>query len=106
MNISDFFDNNKMEGCPWLTRRVLLNSGLSLSIQASSNHYCSPRADYDFDCYDSFELGYPSEEIEIISSYAEDPANPTETVYPNVPRNVVLEIVDANGGVKGFFTND
>jgi len=34
--------------------------------------------------------------------YAEEPEIPTDTVYPYVPKSLIQEIIDDNGGVVGF----
>ena len=39
--------------------RIVCADGASLSVQASKNHYCSPRLD-DIFSYDRVEVGYPS----------------------------------------------
>ena len=76
---------------------LVLKSGLSLSVQASSYHYCEPRSDSG--PYSSFEIGFPSEKIDKIMEYAEDPESPTATVYGYVPSQVVLEIIQDNQGI-------
>ncbi len=76
---------------------LILKSGLSLSVQASSNHYCEPRS--DFGPYTSFEIGFPSEKIDKIMGYAENPDKPTSTVYAYVPSQVVMEVIKDNLGI-------
>ena len=46
--------------------RLYCNDGYSVSVQASAFHYCSPRLNGLQD-YKSVELGYPSEEDELIN---------------------------------------
>ena len=70
--------------------------GFSVSIQASSRNYCSPRNDDG--PYLSVELGYPSASDPIILPYAENPDKPTDTVYGYVPSSVVLECLESHGG--------
>jgi hypothetical protein len=41
-----------------LRPKIKLNNGISLSIQGSKNHYCSPR--YNHSYYSSVEVGYMS----------------------------------------------
>ena len=57
-----------------------------LSIQASENHYCSPRESMQ-EVYDEVEIGFPnfifSENF--INQYAEEPESPKDTVYGYVP---------------------
>ena len=58
---------------------------ISLSIQASEYHYCSPRNNTER--YDCVEVGFPnflfSESF--INKYAEDKDSPMDTVYGFVP---------------------
>lgn len=70
--------------------------GFSVSIQASSTNYCSPRNNEG--PYIRVELGFPSEKDSILLPYAEDSSNPTETVYGYVPSAVVLECLELHGG--------
>ena len=70
--------------------------GFTVSIQADSRAYCSPRDDTG--PYSSVELGYPSSRDSTILPWAEDAGNPTETVYGYVPSTVVLEMLESHGG--------
>lgn len=74
-----------------------LNSGLSLSVQASKYHYCSPRNDKG--PYHSVEIGFPSKKVDKLLIYAEDIDNPTKTVYGYVPVYLLIEIINDNGGI-------
>ena len=64
----------------------IADTDYELSIQASENHYCSPRENMQ-EVYDEVEIGFPnfifSEEF--INQYAEEPESPKDTVYANVP---------------------
>lgn len=73
-------------------------SGLNLSVQASRNHYCSPRSDKG--PWSAVEVGFPSQKIEAPLPYAEEPENPCGTVYSCVPLNLIVSIVVDNGGLK------
>lgn len=70
--------------------------GFSVSIQASEKNYCTPRNNSG--PYTEVELGFPSLKDGLLLPYAEDPDNPTETVYGYVPSAVVLEVLEAHGG--------
>jgi hypothetical protein len=71
--------------------------GFEVSVQASGLHYCAPRNVEG--PWESFELGFPSEVEPLLTTYAEEPHNPTGTVYPNVPAALVLEVLTKHGGV-------
>ena len=70
--------------------------GFTMSVQASSGHYCSPRSDEG--PYTSVEVGFPNREEPLLMRYAEDETCPTETVYGWVPLEVVQAVVESHGG--------
>lgn len=71
--------------------------GFKISIQASRTHYCSPRTDTG--PWYKVELGFPSAEPEFgIMEYAENPEDPTGTVYAYVPISKVEQLVNYHGG--------
>lgn len=76
--------------------RIECKSGLTLSVQASRFHYCSPRVNEG--PYLSVEVGIPSEAIEELMPYADNPDAPTESVYGYVPIGIVVEIINKHGG--------
>lgn len=78
--------------------RVECVDGFSMSVQVSKNHYCSPRSDDG--PYEAVEIGFPSDVEPLILSYAETQVNPTETVYPYVPVEIVNQIIEKHGGLK------
>lgn len=71
-------------------------NGLVLSVQASSFHYCYPRSNRG--PYSTVEVGFPSEAIETLMAYAENPEEPTDTVYSQVPIKTVCQVILDNGG--------
>lgn len=107
--------------------RIVCNDGYSVSVQASEHMYCEPRytqwqnedgwqvingcwwtlskmprnfeTDH-FTPYESVELGFPSEEDELINEYAEVD-DYTNTVYPYVPVDIVEKLIEKHGGFKG-----
>jgi len=77
---------------------LVCNDGFMVSIQASRTNYCEPRDDAG--PYTSVELGFPSMVEPKLMPWAEDPSQPTNTVYGWVPSDVVLEIINDHGGWK------
>jgi len=77
--------------------RIYCIDGFNFSVQGSSGHYCTPRETINF--YYEMEIGYPSEKEESILEYAEQPEQPTETVYGYVPCYIIQEIIDNHGGI-------
>ena len=69
--------------------------GTTLSVQASSMHYCRPRA--DLGPYTHVEVGFPSvDPPETWAVYA-DGKYPSD-VYGYIPVALVREFIDAHGG--------
>jgi hypothetical protein len=78
--------------------RIICNDGFSMSVQASSGHYCRPRKTQEQ--YESMEIGFPSEDEPLIFYYAEIKNDWTDTVYPVVPNNVIQEVIEKHGGIN------
>lgn len=78
--------------------RIECKDGFSMSVQASDTHYCEPREKWP--PYWSFEVGFPSQMEEALMEYAENPENPTGSVYGYVPASVLEEIIVKHGGIK------
>lgn len=78
-------------------KSVQCEDGFNISIQASERNYSSPRD--NLGPYTEVELGFPNATDETILPYAEDRMNPTGTVYPYVPSEVVLEMLLKHGGM-------
>lgn len=84
-----------------LRPKVTCKDGFEISIQASENHYCSPRKTFkprEGLVYDEVELGFPNMKDDLIAEYADD-ADYTKSVYPFVPVEIVLELIEKHGGM-------
>lgn len=79
---------------PW----IRCKDGFTVSVQANEYAYCIPREN-GANMYEHVELGFPSTADELIEDYAEDPDNPTETVYGYVPIDIVVELIEKHGGI-------
>ncbi len=77
--------------------QVVCEDGFSMSVQASRTHYCTPRDDVG--PYTHVEVGFPSSYDFYLSRYAEDPGEPTGTVYGWVPADTIIMCIDAHGGM-------
>ena len=103
-HVIDPFSNQKYQ-MVIRKQRVTCNDGFSVSIQASSHHYCEPRETFcpeNSRIYTSVELGFPSKADELITDYAEDKDIPTDTVYGFVPVEIVAELIKKHGGIKPY----
>jgi len=78
-------------------RRVVCKDGFSVSVQASSTHYCTPKS--NLGPYTEVELGFPSEPVEAWMPYADNVDNPTGTIYGYVPIELVEEVLKKHGGI-------
>ena len=78
--------------------RVVCKSGFQMSVQASEFSYCSPREN-GAPKYTEVEIGMPSMTEPMLLEYAEDPGNPTGTVYAWVPSQVVTNVIAKHGGI-------
>jgi len=77
---------------------VTCKNGFSMSVQASSSHYCSPRQDVG--PWASVEIGFPSRIEPLLWDYAEEPGNWTQTVYGYVPIELAAAVIEVHGGFK------
>ena len=86
---------------PGMTRSytpyVICNDGFKMSVQAGQSLYSEPRDVAD--SYEEAEIGYPSEEESLITSYAEDNENLCDTVYGYVPCSIIDEVIEKHGGI-------
>ena len=80
--------------------RIICADGFTVSVQASSYHYCSPRTDVAL-AYGAVEVGFPSQPEELLEPHMEgdDGDDPTKAIYPYTPANVVLQVIAKHGGM-------
>jgi len=97
MNINDYIAANRNGKHGRLCKPVTCQSGLTMSVQASSTHYCEPRNDEG--PYESVEVGFPNRKVEALMEFAESPEKPTETVYGYVPVALIEKVILENGGL-------
>ena len=78
--------------------RIVCVDGFDVSIQAGGTMYCSPRLD-GLHCYESVEIGYPSDVVPEWMEYVGDADDPLETVYIFVPVEIVDAVLEQHGGI-------
>lgn len=82
--------------------RIELNDGESLSVQTGRTHYCTPRSNQG--PWADVEVGFPS--VEPPESWAQyfdgdwQSGDRTASVYGYVPIGLVVDFIEAHGGVK------
>lgn len=74
---------------------LVCEDGYSLSVQASSGHFCIPRAD-GLDAYSHVEVANPSEFSDHLAPYGDEES----CFYPDVPVETVMQILNLHGGVS------
>lgn len=78
--------------------RLVMESGASISVQASEYNYSSPRTNNG--PFTKVEAGFPSETAPATwEQYAEEWSKPTDTVYGYIPIEMVMLYVGAHGGI-------
>ena len=99
MSVIEFLESSFDPSNPYLVRpRIWCKDGFSISVQGGTEfHYCSPRLHCNQ--YIEIELGFPSAADPLLEDYAEDPSDPTGTVYGYVPIEVVESLVEKHGGM-------
>ena len=103
MTVNEYLEANSKRypnsNHPCNREAIVCADGMTLSVQASSGHYCTPREDDG--PYSSVEVGYPSEAVPELLVYAESPETPTGTIYGYVPVELVDAAIAAHGGIVG-----
>lgn len=99
MSVTDFLKSTFDPSNSYLVRpRICCKDGFSISVQGGTEfHYCTPRKHCNQ--YIEVELGFPSAVDILIGEYAEDPSDPTGTVYGYIPIEVVESLVEKHGGM-------
>ena len=82
--------------------KVRCADGFEISVQASYNHYCTPRVTFKpvefWNGYTAVECGFPNQVEEELMEYAED-EDPLKTVYGWVPVELLDKILEKHGGI-------
>lgn len=99
MNVIEFLESSFDPSNPYQVRpRIYCKDGFSVSVQGGTEfHYCTPRKHCNQ--YECVELGFPSAVDSLLQDYAEDPSDPTGTVYGYVPIEVVESLVEKHRGM-------
>ena len=103
MKINEFIQKykNTVQLVPGMTSthipHVVCKDGFKMSVQAGQSLYSEPRDVVD--SYEEAEIGYPSEEESLITSYAEDNENLCDTVYGYVPCSIIDQVIEKHGGI-------
>jgi hypothetical protein len=77
--------------------RIFCADGFNMSVQGSAYHYSDPRENAEK--YERLEVGFPSQKENILMPHAEDPSDPTGTLYGYVPIEKIQTVIDKHGGI-------
>ncbi|MET0716374.1 MAG: hypothetical protein ABWY57_15825 [Mycetocola sp.] len=88
------------------SNKIKTTDGFSMSVIAGGGAYCSPRPGFGTDDdyegpYTHVEVGFPTQRPEPWAeweAYAENPHDPTDTVYSWVPVESVAALIALHGG--------
>ena len=90
-----------MRGLPGMTSshtpHVICKDGFKMSVQAGQSLYSTPKDVADD--YEEAEVGFPSTEETLLTTYAEDNNNLCDTVYGYVPCSIIDEVIEKHGGI-------
>lgn len=95
--LNDFLKAERSVGYLQTCPAISCVDGFTMSVQASANHYCSPK-DNNGPWYE-VEVGFPSKRQKKLMRYAENGSKPTDTIYGGVPIHLVVEIINKHGGI-------
>lgn len=81
---------------------IVCDDGFTFSCQASEGHYSSPKkTGLPAKDYKAWEIGYPSVPDHAILPFIEDDErDATDSVYPYVPTDIVIHLIESHGGLK------
>ena len=79
------------------TPHVVCKDGFKMSVQAGQSLYSTPKDVADD--YEEAEVGFPSTEESLLTTYAEDNNNLCDTVYGYVPCSIIDEVIEKHGGI-------
>jgi len=79
------------------TPHVICKDGFKMSVQAGQSLYSTPKDVADD--YEEAEVGFPSTEETLLTTYAEDNNNLCDTVYGYVPCSIIDEVIEKHGGI-------
>jgi hypothetical protein len=97
--LNDYLLSCRKDEPIWFADRITCKDGFSLSVQVHYGAYCSPR-DGMGPVWTHAEIGFPSDEPnKAVMAYAENPSDPTQTVYPYVPMILIEQLIIEHGGM-------
>ena len=78
--------------------RIVCKDGFNMSVQAGVALYSNPRENLESGEYKAYEIGFPSQEEELLKPFSEEDKDYTQQVYAFVPAETVEQIIEKHGG--------
>jgi hypothetical protein len=82
--------------------KIVCMDGFKMSVQGNEMAYSIPRKTGPQ--FSAMEIGFPSEPEDLIITYADNPADPTGTVYGYIPMKLIEQVVLKHGGINADVT--
>jgi hypothetical protein len=76
---------------------IFCKDGFNFSCQAGNGLYSTPRERAAK--YTSMEVGYPSAKEDLFIEFADNKDEPTDTIYPYIPIEVIQATIEKHGGI-------
>lgn len=82
--------------------KIVCADGFKMSVQGNEMAYSIPKKTGTE--FKAMEIGFPSEPEELLLEFAEDPSNPTGTVYGYIALDLIEAVVAKHGGIDAELT--
>lgn len=107
LTVNEFMRANREPGSPdsfRVVNRIECHDGFHISVQGHYGAYSTPRRNGEH-YYSQVECGFPSAPVPELARYKdgdrENRETDTESVYGYVPVEVVADLLNKHGGIKG-----
>jgi len=97
INYMEIFEKFEMNGKLLLKtyEAIECNDGFTMSVQASSNHYCVPREMTDIENYTHFEVS--AEDEPLFKPYV---SSDNDHIFARVPKEIIEKVIEKHGLLK------
>jgi hypothetical protein len=100
-HVNEYLANNRIPARPYCVPAMYFKRGGSMSVQASSGHYCSPKSDTG--PYATVEVLVDSPRLKVPKSFGKPMKNPDRKdkvrVFTWVPVSAVNAEIERRGGI-------
>lgn len=82
--------------------KITCSDGFKMSVQGNEMAYSIPKKTGTE--FDAMEIGFPSEQEDLILEFAQNPSDPTGTIYGFIPIDLIELIIEKHGGIDAECT--